>query len=82
MYRGHVERDPWERARQAVQTQFELERRVAVAIAREARKLGITESEFVNGVLLERFGLEVFDRIRSLPNRLPRMKQRSSRIRN
>lgn len=71
MYREHVERDPWERARQPVQAQFELERRVAAAIAREARKLGLTESEFVNGVLLERLGLEAFDRIRSLPNRLP-----------
>lgn len=48
VYGEDVDRDPWERARESVQATLELERRVAVAIRREAETLGISESEFVN----------------------------------
>lgn len=66
-----METDPWERAREPVQATFELERRVAVAIRREAARLGLTESQLVNSALVERLGLEIFERLRSLPDRLP-----------
>lgn len=49
---------------------YELDPRVAVAVQRRARNLGITQSEVVSGTLSDAFDLGILDELRQNPSGL------------
>ncbi|MBO0689777.1 MAG: hypothetical protein J2P40_09420 [Candidatus Dormibacteraeota bacterium] len=53
-----------------VRVSYELDLRVAVAVERLARNLGISESEVVSNTLYEAFDLGVLDELRQNPSGL------------